>query len=129
MGKMQIASELLKNSTNIYIQNLIDKYIENIHVIENNKCENEELIRFDNCISYIKKVGFDIIDWMLFEIPIFYSYCFWNKKTKKAFDLAVWNIGEVIPRYLDCGANEQDAKTIQEAIEKYDTSDYINTGR
>lgn len=129
MKKMQIANELLKNSTNIYIQSFIRKYIENIDVIENNKCEDKALIRLDNCVSYIKEVGFDISNWALVEIPIFYSHCFWNKETRKAFDLAVWDIGEVIPRYLDSEVNEQDAKTIQEAIEKYDTTGYINAGR
>lgn len=126
MEKMKIASELLTNSTNIYIKKFIDDYIKNIGKIENNKCEDESLVRFDNCISYIKEKEFDIIGWMLFEIPIFYSHCFWNMSKKKAFDLAVWDIGEVIPRYLDSNSNEQDANTIQDAIEKYDIANYIN---
>ncbi|MFF5400386.1 hypothetical protein ACFY5J_23760 [Peribacillus butanolivorans] len=53
---------------------------------------------------------------MLQEIPIFYCHCFWNEHSKKSFDLAVWNLGEVIPRYLDSEHNEKDAKTIQEVI-------------
>jgi len=129
MEKLQIANELLKNTTNNDILEVIKNYIQNIDALEQLKCNNKELIRLDNCISYIKEVDFDISGWMLFEIPIFYSHCFWNKNTKKAFDLVVWHIGEIIVRYLDTEANEQDAKTIQEAIDKYDTSDYINAGR
>lgn len=129
MEKIQIAHELFNNTSNVYLKKFISEYIENIEEIESNKCVEKEFIRFDNCITYIKEVDFDIAGWMLFEIPIFYSYCFWNKITKKAFDLAVWDIGEVIPRYLDNCSNEQDANSIQEAIEKYDITDYINASR
>lgn len=128
MTKVEIANELLKNSTSVYQKELIKKYIESIDKLDN-KCINKELIRFDNCISYFLDEKFDITGWMLFDIPIFYSHCFWNTKSKQAFDLAVWNIGEIIPRYLDSEADEQDAKTIQEAIEKYDVRDYLNSGR
>ena len=93
-------------------------------------CNNEEILRFDKCISYIKEVDFDINNWMLFEIPIEYAHCFWNETTKKAFDLDIFMVdGEVIPTYLDNKSNEQEVKTIDEAIEKYDITDYINIGR
>lgn len=129
MEKIQIANTLLKNTINKYLQGFIKEYILNIEAIEQRKCENETFVRFDNCISYLKEVDFNITDWMLFEIPIFYSHCFWNTNTKQAFDLAVWDIGKVMPRYLDSRANEQNAKTIQEAIEKYNTEGYVNAGR
>lgn len=120
MNKLQIAHELLKNTTNIYLREFIRSYIENMQTIENGQADvDEPLIRFDNCISYIEKVQFDIMEWGLWEIPIFYSHCFWNEKAKQFFDLAVWDIGEVIPRYLDSRACEEDAKSIPEAIEKY----------
>lgn len=120
MNKLEIAQELLKNTTNIYLREFIRGYIENMQTIENGQADvDEPLIRFDNCISYIEKVQFDITEWGLWEIPIFYSHCFWNEKTKQFFDLAVWDIGEVIPRYLDSRACEEDAKSIPEAIEKY----------
>ena len=39
-----------------------------------------------------------------------------NKNTNQFFDLAVWDIGTVIPRYIDEDTCEQDAKSIEEAI-------------
>lgn len=120
MNKLEIAQELLKNTTYIYLREFIRSYIENMQTIENGQADvDEPLIRFDNCISYIEKVQFDIREWGLWEIPIFYSHCFRNEKTKQFFDLAVWDIGEVIPRYIDSRACEEDAKSIPEAIEKY----------
>ena len=64
-------------------------------------------------------MDFNINGWMLNEIPTFYAHCFWNKKTNEAFDLGVWALGEVIPRYLDSQANEQDSKNIEEAIKNF----------
>lgn len=119
MNKIEIANELLKNTKNIYLKDFIKTYIKNIHNIEQNKCKRKELIRLDNCISYIEKVNFNITDWGLWEIPIFYAHCFYKDKTKQMFDLAVWYIGEVIPRYLDANCNEEDAESIEEAIQKY----------
>ncbi|MNE80790.1 hypothetical protein D3C80_1773940 [compost metagenome] len=58
---------------------------------------------------------------MIAEIPIFYSHCFVNQQTKEQFDLVVWDIGEVLPRYIDSKSNEQDARTIQEAVNNYVT--------
>ena len=122
MKKKEIARKKIKNTTNICMQKFINKYISNIRILEDGECKNKELIRFHNCISYIKDAKFDISGWKLHEIPIFYAHCFWNENKEKAFDLAVWDIGEVIPRYLDSEANEQDASTIEEAIEKYDST-------
>ncbi|MCU5287996.1 hypothetical protein [Bacillus paranthracis] len=124
MEKIEIAKELLKNSLNIYIKNKIEKYIFHIEEIEEgvyfNKKDHEDdsLIRFHNCITYIHKTGFDIKGWMLYEIPIYYSHCFYNENTEQRFDLMVLNIGEVIPAYID-HSEEKDAKTIEEAIRKY----------
>ncbi|MGC6589083.1 hypothetical protein ACPV3A_29580 [Paenibacillus sp. Dod16] len=86
--------------------------------LEQGQYEDERFMRLHNCISYIEKERYNISGWMLFEIPVFYSHCFYNEQTQEAFDLAVWDIGEVIPRYLDSASNEQDAKTIQDAINK-----------
>jgi hypothetical protein len=130
MEKIEIAKELLKNTINKYIIAFIQDYIEILELDDIKNCNNEEFIRFDKCISYIKKVGFNINGWMLFEIPIEYAHCFWNKTTKKAFDLDVFDINkQVIPTYLDDKSNEQSAKTIEEAIEKYNNTDYINSKR
>ncbi|MFJ8531106.1 hypothetical protein [Bacillus sp. NPDC094106] len=117
--KIEIAEELLKNTPNIYMQKIIQEYRWYCDFIEKGEFECGEdtiLIRFHNCISYIKEVGFDIRGWGLWEIPIYYSHCFFNKNTGKWFDLAVWDIGEVIPTYIDGCSNEQIAKSIEEAI-------------
>lgn len=122
MDKLSIAEELKMNSTNIYIKHFLDDYT---YLLQLDKpFIEEDYIRLDNCIEYISKSEFDIKGWLLWEIPIFYSHCFLYKDYSKAFDLAVWDIGEVIPRYLDDSACEQDAKSISEAIEKYDMYDY-----
>ena len=119
MTKIEIAKELLKNTTNIHLKSFIKDYITDITEKKVFSEDRDDLIRFDNCISFIEKVAFEIIDWQLFEIPIFYSHCFLNEKKNQAFDLAVWDIGEVIPRYIK-DSNEHDAKSIEEAIEKYE---------
>ncbi|PGM79960.1 hypothetical protein CN957_15930 [Bacillus cereus] len=127
MEKIEIAKELLENSLNIYIKAKIEGYISHFEGIEDEdevyfnekQFENDDfLIRFNNCITYIQEVGFDIKGWMLYEIPIYYAYCFYNKNTEQRFDLTVLNIGEVIPTYIDY-SEEKYTKTIEEAIKKY----------
>ncbi|ARJ25789.1 hypothetical protein B7492_32660 (plasmid) [Bacillus mycoides] len=121
MEKIEIANELLKNSTGC-IKEFIEEYLLNFKELEQEKYENEDdesLVRLHNCISYIKEEDFDITGWELWEIPIFYSHCFFNKQNDEQFDLAVWDLGEVIPRYINDHSNEQDAKNIEEAIKKY----------
>lgn len=121
MEKIEIVNELLKNSTGSK-KRFLEEYLLNFYELEQEKYEDEEdksLVRLHNCISYIKEVDFDITGWELWEIPIFYSHCFLNKQTNEQFDLAVWDLGEVIPRYINDYSNEQDAKSIEEAIKKY----------
>lgn len=125
MTKLQIANELLKNTTSICLKNLIENYIANMngyvagHISEGDFVIDDELIGLDLCITYIEKENFNIMDWQLLEIPIYYAHVFYNPKTEQMFDIAVFDDGEVIPRYIMNG-NEQDATSIQEAIEKYD---------
>ncbi|AFU17195.1 hypothetical protein MC28_D146 (plasmid) [Bacillus thuringiensis MC28] len=121
MKKIEIAKELLKNSTGC-IKGFIEKYLLNFKELEQEIYENEgdkSLVRLHNCISYIQKEDFDITGWQLWEVPMPYSHCFLNRQTNEQFDLAVWNLGEVIPSYINDFANEQDAKSIEEAIKKY----------
>lgn len=124
MNKLEIAHELLKNTTNIYLKKHIENYIANMdgyiagHVSEGDFEILDDGIAFDICITYIEKEQFDIKDWQLFEIPIYYAHVFYNPKTKQMFDLAVFEDGETTPRYISKG-NEEDAKSIPEAIEKY----------
>lgn len=119
MVKTKIASELLKNTTNKPLQVFISNYISQLENLESGYNQEQDLVRFHNCITYIEKANFDITGWKLFEIPIFYAHCFRNEKNNQNFDLAVWDIGEVIPRYLDDKGCEQNSKSIQEAIKKY----------
>lgn len=124
MEKIEIAKELLKNSLNIHRKAKIEGYISHFEAIEDEGYFNEKgigkdfLIRFNNCITYIQKVGFDIKGWMLYEIPIYYAYCFYNRSTEQRFDLTVFDSGEVIPTYIN-QTEEKYAKTIEEAIKKY----------
>src|SRR5690606_21786102 len=111
--------EILKNTTNEYLKGFISNYISNMELFESGYEHDEKLIRFHNCITYIEQENFDITGWNLHEIPIFYAHIFRNKQTNQYFDLAVWDIGKVVPRYLDDNCCEQDAETIQEAIENY----------
>lgn len=116
----KIATELLKNSTNMYIKEFIEKYISNIAALENNKISDDTLLRFHTCIKYINSVSFDITDWELCEIPIEYAHVFRNIKDNKYFDLDVFssNLTEAIPTYLK-DSGEHSASSIEEAIEKY----------
>lgn len=120
--KENIVLELLKNTTNISLKQFLIDY--RLAVIKKNPLESDGMKRLDNCIEYIVSSSFDIKGWKLWEIPVFYSHCFLYHDHSKAFDLAVWDIGEVIPRYLDSSACEQDAHNIVEAIQKYDMYDY-----
>lgn len=120
MDKLQIAKELLKNTRN-QCTKFLSIYIANIESIEKNENDDidKEFLRLDSCISYIQSVNFDITGFGLFDIPIYYAHVFNNKKTNQVFDLAVLGLTTVTPRYLDFSCCEQDAKSIQEAIEKY----------
>ncbi|MCU4771052.1 hypothetical protein [Bacillus toyonensis] len=124
MKKIEIAKELLKNSLDIYRKEKIEGYISHFEAIEDEVYFNEKgigkdfLIRFNNCITYIQEVEFDIKGWMLYEIPIYYCYCFYNKSTEQRFDLTVFDSGEVKPTYIN-QTEEKYAKTIEEAIKKY----------
>jgi len=132
IGKLQIANELLKNTTNIYLKNQIENYIANMNGYINGYVSEGDFeildngIALDMCITYIEKEKFDIKDWQLFEIPIYYAHVFYNPKTEQMFDIAVFADGEVTPRYISKG-NEKDATSILEAIEKYDTDTNSNS--
>lgn len=52
----------------------------------------------------------------------FYYILFWygHIKNNQFFDLDVYEIGKVIPKYVDEYDNEKEVESIQEAIKKYD---------
>lgn len=116
----KIAVKLMLNTRNVSLNALLNEYILNTEEIKNNpKNFNSEFQKLHYCIEYISSANFDISDWGLWEIPTNYSYCFFNKKDKKSFDLAVYDKNDITPRYLDDSFSECDANTIEEAIEKY----------
>lgn len=117
MQKEQIVNELLKNTLEPHLKEFISEYIKTLNIDE--KDTDIELLRFGNCISYIQVTGFDIRDWGLFDVPTGYAHVFKNKINNQMFDLAVFDLSEVTPRYLDLNFNEQDASSIEEAIKKY----------
>lgn len=121
MNKLEIAQELLKNTTNIHLKNLLDEYIINMNlsIAENDFDIYDEWQCIDKCISYFQTVDFNITDWELYEIPIEYTYCFLNTKTRRGFDLVLSNDGQVSPCYVDSNFNQQTALSIQNAIERY----------
>lgn len=115
-----VANKLMFNTRHVSLNALLNEYILNIKNIKKNPKEFDlRLERLHYCIEYIVSLNFDISDWELFEIPINYTYCFFNKKDKKSFDLAVYDKDDITPRYLDDSFSECDANTIEEAIEKY----------
>ena len=125
MRNVDIANELLKNSGNIYIKAFIKEYIFNLPMLERNMCEDMALIRLHSCITYLEKVNFDVTGWMLFEIPIYSSYCFLNENSNGFFDLSISDVRNVVPQYLDTNGYLQDAATVELAINKYVHPDQV----
>lgn len=121
MNKIQIAHALFKNTTNIYLENLLENYIANMDLgtAEDDFDIHDEWMGIDKCVSYLQSVSFDMSDWELYEIPIHFTYCFLNAKTEQNFDLVLSDDGQVNPSYVDSNSNQQIAPSIQEAIEKY----------
>lgn len=123
-----IANKILSNTTDPQLQNFIKEYINIVErtYIENDDMFEDDIIRFNKCIEYIIEKNFDVSEWGLWEIPIYYAHCFFNDREEevKMFDLDVYELdGNVIPTYLDKDCNEERAATIEEAIEKY--KDYL----
>jgi hypothetical protein len=115
-----IATTLMLNTSSVYLNAFLNGYILNIKDIKKNpKKFNSEFEKLHYCIEYILSVNFDVNGWALWEIPVYYSYNFFNKKEKKSFDLAVYDKNDITPRYLSDSFNEEDAESIEEAIEKY----------
>lgn len=141
ISKLKLAQGLLGNMLKNQSSTLIlEGYIANIQYLK--KTKDEELLKLDKCLQYLIDKQFNVTNWQLYSIPTNYLYCFFNEEKKQAFDLAVFiygernmeflhdyilQNGEVIPRYLDSRANENDASTIEEAIQKYDMTGYLGT--
>ena len=126
--KSIIANKILNNTISEELQNFIKEYISIVErtYIENDDMFEDDIIRFNKCVEYIIEKDFDVSEWGLWEIPIYYAHCFFNDREEevKMFDLDVYELdGNVIPTYLDKDCNEERAATIEEAIEKY--KDYL----
>lgn len=126
--KSIIANKILNNTISKELQNFIKEYISIVErtYIENDDMFEDDIIRFNKCVEYIIEKNFDVSEWGLWEIPIYYAHCFFNDKEEqvKMFDLDVYELdGNVIPTYLDKDCNENSAITIEEAIDKY--KDYL----
>lgn len=126
--KSIIANKILNNTISKELQNFIKEYISIVErtYIENDDMFEDDIIRFNKCVEYIIEKDFDVSEWGLWEIPIYYAHCFFSDKEEqvKMFDLDVYELdGNVIPTYLDKDCNENSAITIEEAIDKY--KDYL----
>ena len=117
---IDIAHELLHNTEGIQLRDLIQSYITISDQCKIGQYKDEEMLRFHNIVCYIQDTEFNIKGWSLIEIPIFFTFCFGHIKNNKFFDLDVYEIGKVIPKYVDEYDNEKEVESIQEAIKKYD---------
>ena len=78
MKKNEIANELLKNTTNKYLKEFLSNCIASMQQIDENNCSqcSEELLRLNDCITYIESSNFNISGWQLREVPIYYAHIF-----------------------------------------------------
>jgi len=126
IDKAFVAYDLMMNSMNKNIKHFLMDYFLLMKSEGISDSTSEEMVRLDNCIAYLVSIGFCTKGWMLWEIPTFYSHCFLNIENKQAFDLVVWDIGEVIVRFLNNASCEEDANSIEEAIDKYCMNNYLS---
>ncbi len=121
MKKNEIANELLKNTTNKYLKEFLSNCIASMQQIDENNCSqcSEELLRLNDCITYIESSNFNISGWQLREVPIYYAHIFYNEETGKMFDLDVFDIGTAMPTYIDSNSSEREADSIEDAIDRY----------
>lgn len=125
IDKALMVHPLLLNSNNKNIRHFLSEYILLMKSDGINDSSSGEMKRLDTCIEYLCSIDFNSEGWMIWEIPVFYSHCFWNMNKEQAFDLVVWDIGKVIVRYLNDELNEADAESIDDAINKYCMDGYI----
>jgi len=113
-----IAKELLKNTTNIFLQKFINEYIR----YANNRNDFEygiNIYKFDRCIQYILLEKFNIEGWAFYEQPVDYCFCFRKESTGQMFDLQVHDGHEVLPSFVNGSCCEETVTSINKAIEKY----------
>ena len=126
MAQKEIALELLKHTTNVYLSDFILRYIYKVQTLEppldKSDEDNLQLLKFHRCIELIEHEAFNFSGWHLHEIPIDDVFCFVKMKNGSyfAFDLVYdKEMDTVIPCFVNDESCLEEAKSIQEAINKY----------
>ena len=114
--EINILEELIQNTTNVYLNSALKEAKRNI---EDKVGVSEDIVKINNCVSYISENNFNINGWELREIPTEYSHCFYNESKNEMFDLCVFKIGEVVPYHLNSSSNEIESKSIEDSIKEY----------
>ena len=121
----EIALELLKHTTNVYLSDFILRYIYKIQTLkpplDKSDKDNLQLLKFHRCIERIEYEMFNFSGWHLHEIPIDGVFCFVKMENDSylAFDLVYdKETDKVIPCYVEA-SELHEADSIQEAINKY----------
>lgn len=123
----EIALELFKHTTNVYLSDFILRYIYKIQTLkpplDKSDEDNLQLLKFHRCIERIEHEAFNFSCWHLHEIPVDGVFCFIKMENGScfAFDLVYEKeIDKVIPCYVEA-SELHEADSIQEAINKYIT--------
>lgn len=121
----EIALELLKHTTNVYLSDFILRYIYKVHTLkpplDKSDEDNLQFLKFQRCIEHIEHETFNFSGWHLHEIPIDGVFCFVKMENDSylAFDLVYdKETDKVIPCYVE-GSELHEAYSIHEAINKY----------
>lgn len=104
MKKLEIAKALQENSKKY--KQFFALYIEYFPILAKlTRVQDKKLTSFDICLDFTEKLELNMIDWELFAIQthfefLAHSYVFVNQKTKKIFDVTVYDDGRLIaPSY------------------------------
>lgn len=117
--KIRAAQELLRNTQNKSLRMELENYINHLKW-DQLRAEDESM---DLRIQYLVNSDFEYIGWGMYEIPAEDIFCF--VKGNKYFNLDDETVeaGEkeikIVPTYFDQYACEHTAKTIPDAISKY----------
>lgn len=125
MAQKEIALELLKHTTNVYLSDFILRYIYKVQTLkpplDKSDEDNLQLLQFHRCIERMEHEAFNFSGWHLHEIPIDGVFCFVKMENDSylAFDLVYdKETDKVIPCYVE-ESDLHEAESIQEAINRY----------
>lgn len=121
----KLKQNAVKNNNRYFMKRELDDFIFD-YKINDGYSDMEEML---TVLERIVEDGFEIGDFELCEIPIETVFCFCNKDETKFFDIDVRTIKdpdledvwywEAYPSYMDDNHQTYEAKTIQEAIDKF----------